>query len=195
MIPIKINGKKYSIKHPHELLTSEYVELSKIFQGLLENEDDKVKAAYQFVIRYISWSAEIDLQLAYFSKISDSLVLTIGTLFDQQWLMPKTILGKPVKRYIIDTVGQRFMIETCNKKGYELLIFVCAVALARSEDYTVIESIEQRLMRLPYQEVIPIANFFFQHLRNGKNSGASSLGRFIRWIKTRLSVNRRVKKT
>ena len=172
MIPITINEKKYMIKSCDELTTKEFFEINKI-----ENLD---------LLKYISWATKEDYSKVFHARISESVIKQIGSLKDDLPL-PKKVIGIPVEINIIDTIGQRFMIETSNKKESDLLIFVCAVALSKSEDYTVIEQYENRLLNALYTEVIPAAQFFFIHLQNGRNLGISSFRKTLLLIKIKAS--------
>lgn len=157
MIAIKINGKSYKIKEISELTTKEFIEVNRI------EELDQLK--------YIAWTTKQEFQLIWKSKISESVIKMIGTMPDVTALpIPREVLGKNIKSYEISTIGQRFMIETHTKyKGFDLLVFICAVALTVSPNINEIESCMERLYKLPFSVTLPAGHFFFHHLTSGRN--------------------------
>lgn len=178
MIPIKINGKKYQIKAISELNTQEYIDVNRI-----ENLD---------AIKYLSWATKQDLELIWMSKVSDAVIKMIGTMPDIEKLpVPRELLRKNIKSHEITTIGQRFMIEQTTKyKGFDLLVFITAVALTNSPDIGVIEQCMKQLYNLPFKDVIPTGRFFFLNFQSGRSSAMTFLRRIKSLIRMRLSRNK-----
>lgn len=177
MIPLKINGQKLKIKAIHEMTAKEFIEFSKI-----ENPDK---------IKYISFITGVEYLAIFNSKIPNNILAMIGELEDITKIKPpKSILGYPLNRYDIDTVGQRFQLDNCNLKGYELLVFIVAVALANDPDLNKVNDFVKRLYDYPYREVMAAGNFFFQRSSFGKRKGLLSFTNIRALISTGLRRNR-----
>ena len=175
MIPIKINNKKYSIKSINELTTKEYIEMTNI-----EGVD---------IVKYIAWQTGTEFNDAFFATTDKMLEKAIGQLKDISKL---PIL--PV-RYInfkksIETVGQRYQIETSNLEGYELLVFCLAVAQAQSNNIDDIHKLRDYYLTKPWQEILPAGFFFYRLYRNGRRFVDNFLIKLLDLIRIRLSKNR-----
>jgi len=149
MIPIKIDGEKYNIKSILELNTAEYIEVTNI-----PDLD---------IVKYIAWSTGQSWADAFFCKYDKLVEKAIGGFTD----VTKIKVDKKYKKYEISTVGQRYQIETCKKNGSELLVFVVAVAMAKSNEIEKVYEVQKELMEKPYIEVIPAGVFFLKRLKNG----------------------------
>jgi len=154
MIPIKIGSKKYSIKPISELNTAEFIELSKI-----ENLD---------FVKYIAWQTSVDLDKAFFAVTSKSVENAIGVVPDVSKLpKPK---GVDYSK-IIQTVGQRHQIETCGLEGYELVVFILAVAQACSNNIDEVDALRGEYMKAPFNIILPAGFFFLKNLEHGRKFG------------------------
>ena len=174
MIPIKINGKKKQIKPISELTTREYIDFMKI-----ENPDK---------IKYIGFILKEEYITIFNSKISQSVLNMIGEIEDVTKLKPPvSILGYPIKRYGIETIGQRFQLDNCGLKGYELLVFMTAVAIVNNIDLDRVREFEEKLYNLPYTEVLPAGYFFFLRSDYGRKRGRRCSGSIMSRIRTMLS--------
>ena len=171
MIPITINDKKYKIKAVSELTCSELLDLSKV--------DDISNINTQ---KYIVWQTGEKLDDVFFCKIDSSVETLIGSAPDF------TKMPKP-KGYdyskIIETVGQRHQVEQCKLEGVELLIFVLAVAQARSNNISDVHKLRDEYMSRPFFEVLPAGFFFFKTLGSGRKSVMTSLKRLFPSTKTK----------
>lgn len=158
MIPIKINGKKYQIKSISELTTSDFIELSKI-------ED-------LTFVKYIAFQTGLSLEEAFYCVTSNAIEKGIG-------IMPDVTVLKFCKRFdkkkLIETVGQRHQLETCNKTGLELLVYALAVAQAKSNNSDDVDHLYRLYMQQPFHEVLPSGFFFFKKYRFGRQSVMSFL--------------------
>jgi hypothetical protein len=185
MIPILVNKKTYSIKSIDELSTKEFIEFSR-------------KPAPFSKLDYIAWQTGLSFDEVFVLPIPDSILLSIGEMPDLESLpIQKYIFRIHVKSHTIQSVGQRFMIETHGAKyeGYDLLVFVCAVALTRSSNIDTIEAMMDRLYGESFKNVLPVASFFLSTLRSGRNRGLISLGSFKRSIKMLKLRSRRALKS
>ena len=165
MIPIIISGTKYKIKSITELTTAEFIELSKI-QDL-----DFVK--------YISWQTGLSMADTFFAVTSKAVEEAIGKMPDVTKLpYPKHRKDLPQSK-LIETVGQRYQVEGCGLEGFELLVFVLAVAQARSNNIDDVHRLRDIYMNQPFTEILPAGFFFIQMLKSGKRSGANFFGRLL----------------
>lgn len=177
MIPITINGKKYQVKSIDELTAKEFIEVSRIEQL------DKMK--------YLEWATGLKFEIIYTTKISQQVLDLIGDIQDIETIpVPKYLMNKHVKSYEISTIGQRFQIETCKHKGFDLLVFIVAVAFVNNPDITKVTDYMKVLYKQNYKDVMAVGNFFFQNLQNGRNTGMNYLSKIMYRIKTRLRKNR-----
>lgn len=167
MIPIKINKKKYKIKPLADLTVEEFIEVSQI-----ENLD---------VIKYISWATGIDTKDAFFAEISYSVEKAIGKMPDYENLPVTYDMSCS-----IETVGQRYQIESSNLKGAELILFVLAVGIAKSNNIDHVYKVRDELLEKKATDVIPSALFFFKILEIGSKKGGKYLLRIRRWIRTKV---------
>ena len=125
-IPIKINNKSYKVPQLCDLNTKDFIEVSKIEGIATEKEQfDSVK--------YIAWYLKLDTKEAFFATMPDKLHRELSYFPDvrKTSLMPLDYID-PKKT--IETVGQRFQVEESGLKGYELAVFVLAVAQAQSNN-------------------------------------------------------------
>ena len=167
MIPIKINGKRHRIKPINQLTTEEFIEISKI-----ENLD---------LIKYISWSAKVKLNDAFFAVTSKTIEKAIGNIPNIEKIpLPKW--AKKIKH--IESIGQRHQVESCGLTGYELLIFTLAVSEARSNNIDDVNKLYDHYLSMPFIEVLPAGFFFFNRYRNGRNFVRRYLFRLLSSIKT-----------
>lgn len=180
MIPITINNKKHKIKSIDELTTGEFIEVTRI-----ENID---------TLKYLAWATKVEYLTVFKSRIPDVVINEIGTIPDITKLkVTKQLLGKYVNRYDVSMIGQRFIIETTKKyKGYDLLVFITAVAFTQSADLGEIEEYMERLYNEYFYLVLPVGNFFFQNLQNGRNTGVSFSVKIKRLTRILLLKNRPV---
>lgn len=150
MIPIIVEGKKVQIKKIKELNVSDLIELEKI-EGLN-------------IVKYIAWATGISNEDAFFTKIDRHVIKAVGTFppIDSLPVLPKYL------DYSVDTLGQRYQIESSNLQGYELVIFTLAVAMARSNNIDDVDRIVKELRERPYMEVLPAGVFFLKTLGVGK---------------------------
>lgn len=167
-IPIKINGKKYTIKPVSELTTAEFIEFSKI-----ENPD---------IVKYIAWQTGVKMDDAFFATTSKAVERLVGKMEDitthpRSWRFD-------YKRTGIQTVGQRHQIETCGYEGFELLVFCLAVAQARSNNIDDVEKLRAEYLTMNYLEILPAGFFFYENYRTGKKLGVSYLRKLLQLIKT-----------
>lgn len=158
MIPIIIKNRKYKVKPIASLTTAEFIELSKV-----EDLD---------IMKYIAWSTSSTMDDVYFVKISPVVEQLIGTIPDVTKLPPPAWAKKQSP---IDMIGQRHQVERSGKEGLDLLVFVLAVAMARSNDEEKVNILYNCYMTLPFVEVLPAGFFFSTNLANGKNSDKISL--------------------
>lgn len=171
MIPIKINKKKYSIKSIDELTTAEYIEMSKI-----ENMD---------IVKYIAWQTGVDFNDAFFATTSKTLEKAIGQTKDV------TKMSAPVTSYIsykknIETVGQRYQIETSNLTGFDLIVFCLAVAQAQSNNIDKINNLRDYYLTKPWQEILPAGFFFYSKYKNGRNFVQNFLTKLLEQIRIKM---------
>jgi hypothetical protein len=167
MIPIKINKKKYKIKSVAELSTREFIELSHI-----DNLD---------MVKYIAWQTKTDTSKAFFAVTDNVIELAIGKVPDVATMhRPKW----PNYSHTIETVGQRHQIESSGLSGYELLVFVLAVAQARSTNIDDVNTLRDQYMDRPYTEILPAGFFFYKNLLPGRKFAAKSLEKLMALIKT-----------
>lgn len=177
MIPITINGKKHLIKSANELTTKEFIDFMKT------KNPDKIKL--------IGFQTGRKYDVIFKTKISKNVLMMIGEIPDIEKLKPpKTILGYHINRFGIETVGQRFQLETSGYKGYELLLFVVAVALTNDPDLDKVNMMKERLLNEPFIQVMGAGNFFFRNLMNGRNSGLNSLRNTLLSIRMQARKNR-----
>ena len=162
MIPIKIKNKSYKIKAISELNTAEFIELSNI---------DKCD-----MIKYIAWQTKAPIKDAWFAVTSKAVETAIGTMPDISKLpkSKKFDYGKT-----IETVGQRHQVEACGLSNYELLVFVLAVAMAKSNNIDDVYKLRDSYLQQPFSEILPAGFFFFKILRDGRSSGLSNLKRLL----------------
>ena len=181
MIPILISGRKYKIKSIPELTTAEFIELSKI------QEPDFVK--------YISWQTKLSMEDCFFTITSKAVEEAIGKMPDITKLpYPKHRKDLPQSK-TIETVGQRYQVEGCGLHAFELLVFVLAVAQARSNNIDDVHRLRDQYLQQPFTEILPAGFFFIQMLRSGKRSGVSYLWRLAVLIGTRSLRKLRVLKS
>lgn len=166
MIPIKINNKKYKIKPINDLTTREFIELINI------EELDYTK--------YIAWQTGLKMDEAFFSVVSYTIEKAIGNVPDVGKLPRPKQFDYSRK---IETIGQRYQVEESNAKGYDLIVFVLAVAQARSNNIDDVYKLRDKYMDQNFKEVLPAAIFFFNNLKNGKNSGTNFLKKLINSIR------------
>jgi len=152
MIPIKIQGKHYKIKSIQELTTKEFLELAAI------PELDTVK--------YISWQTGVKMQDAFFAVTSKTVELAIGRIPNIQTLRKPTW---PDYSKTIQTVGQRHQVEASGLKGYSLLVFILAVAQARSNNIDDVNALRDSYLEKPFTEILPAGFFFYKNLQSGSN--------------------------
>jgi hypothetical protein len=164
MIPIKIDGKKYSIKAINQLTTAEFIELSKV------PELD--------IIKYISWQTGTE---AFFAEVSRTVEKAIGVVPDIS-LLPKP--KWPDYSKLIFTLGQRHQIENSGLTGYELLVFVLAVSQARSLNIDDVNKLRYSYLNMPFTEILPAGFFFYKILRTGKKPGRV----FLRRLRARINM-------
>lgn len=175
MIPIKINNKKYSIKSIDELTTKEYIELSKI-EGIE-------------IVRYVAWQTNLTFEKAFFATTDKELEIAIGKTKDISKLPILPVHYLNFKKSI-ETVGQRYQIETSKLEGYELLVFCLAVAQAQSNNIDDVHKLINYYNTKPWRETLPAGFFFYRLYRNGKRFVDGFLMNLLDLIKTRLSKNR-----
>jgi hypothetical protein len=168
-IPILIQGKKYSIKPIRELNTAEFLELSKI-----KDLD---------IVKYIAWQTKVKFKDAFFAVTSKTIETAVGQIPDVTKLpRPK---GFDYTK-LIETVGQRHQVEACNLTGYELLVFVLAVAQARSTNIDDVNKLRDAYLTRPFTDILPAGFFFFKTLQPGKKSGVKSFAKQVGLISTRI---------
>jgi len=174
MIPIKIDGKKYSIKAISQLTTKEFIELSKV--PVLD------------MIKYITWQTGIE---SFFAEVSKTVEKAIGIVPDISLLSkPKW----PDYSKTIETVGQRHQIEESGLTGYELLVFVLAVSQARSNNIDDVNKLRDTYLTMPFQKVLPAGFFFFKILQTGRKPGRDYLKRFRARINMQLKNSKQARK-
>lgn len=175
MIPIKINKKKYKVKAISELTTREFIELSKI-------EDLNI-------IKYIAWQTGSDLEKAFLATTSPTVQKAIGAIPDI------TKLKKPNcfdYKMLIDTVGQRHQVESCEYEGYELLVFCLAVSQARSNNIDDVEKLYYSYLDLNFTQILPAGFFFFKSYKHGKRNVINGLKMLLSSSKIKKLKNKRV---
>lgn len=166
MIPITINGKKYQIKSIDELTAREFIEVTRI-----ENMDK---------IKYLEWSTKCKYEIIYTTKISPQVLELIGDIENIGDIpVPKFLLNKHVNSYKIETIGQRFQIETSKYEGYDMLVFIVAVAFVNNPDISKVTYFMNILYDQNYKDVMAVGNFFFQNFMNGNNTGTSFFSKII----------------
>lgn len=181
MIPITISGHKYKIKSIPELTTTEFIELCRI-QDL-----DFVK--------YISWQTGLSMSDTFFAVTSKGVEDAIGKVPDITKLpYPKHRKDLPQSK-TIETVGQRYQVEGCGLQAFELLVFVLAVAQARSNNIDDVHQLRDQYLQQRFAEILPAGFFFMRMLKNGKRSGVSYLGRLAVLIGTQSLKKLRVLKS
>lgn len=170
LIPIKIKGKPYRIKPITELTTKEFIALCKI-----ENLD---------IVKYIAWQTGVKMDTAFFAITSPAVNKAIGQIPDITKLpFPKTFN----KSNVIETVGQRHQIEGCGLDGFELLVFVLAVAQAKSNNIDDVNKLRADYLDRPFTEILPAGFFFYKNLNSGRRGAVSYLKRLPVLIKMLIS--------
>jgi hypothetical protein len=165
-IPIKINGKKYRVKPISELTTAEFITASAI------PDCDHVK--------YIAWQTGRSVDDAFFAVTSKAVENAIGAFPD--------ITKLPRPRHIdytktISTIGQRHQVESSGVKGYDLLVFCLAVAVARSNNIDEVTRLRDAYMQQPAYEILPAGFFFYKKYSNGSKPGREFLKKLSSLIK------------
>lgn len=184
MIPIKINGQTQKVPTFNELTVKQYIEYTKIFRKKKKFD----------IIDYLSLVLKQEYKLVYFSKIHnvDGLMNVLGHARDYRKLKPGkqfVIAGDyyNLDNYLIETVGQRFMIQE-NAKRYktdeELLCFVLAVSIIREVNLIKIQELKNKIMNEPYVDILPTAFFLSRSLISGLNKGKNIFQRLRRLIST-----------
>jgi len=165
-IPIKINGKKYRVTPICELTTAEFITASAI------PDCDHVK--------YIAWQTGRSVDDAFFAVTSKTVENAIGAFPDitklprsRNWDYSRTI----------STIGQRHQVESSGVKGYDLLVFCLAVAMARSNNIDEVNRLRDAYMQQPAYEILPAGFFFYKKYGNGSNSGQEFLKKLSNLIK------------
>jgi len=185
MIPLKIKTDKgATIKKTIPSLDELTVEQFIKFENRNKAKND--------LISYLSLILNISYKAAYNLKIPDSEVIKLGL---GKWVDYRKI--KPPKKMIVDdevyilsncdieTLGQRIAIQENIKKykNEEALVFILSVALVKSPDLKKIVKLKEKLMQLPYREVLPAAFFLLKNLTNGRNFVTRCLQRLGIWMK------------
>lgn len=173
MIPLKItqdgHTTKYMIKSINELTTREFIKLSKI-----ENPS---------IIDYLAISTGITYDKACEFKIEKPWLIqkAIGEIPD----IEKLPVPEWTNKNVIETIGQRYLIETNSEKfkNYDLIVFVMAVAMKRTMNIDEIYKYMEYLYNRSFIEVIPAARFFFLNFKYGKSKGNIILNLIRKLIK------------
>lgn len=184
MIPIKINGKTQKVPTFDELTVKQYIEYVKILRKKKKFD----------IIDYLSLVLKQEYKLVYFSKIHnvEGLMKVIGSSRDYRKIKPGkqfVISGEVynLDNYLIETVGQRFMIQENAKRfksDEELLCFVLAVSIIREVNLSKVQELKDKIMDEPYIDILPTAFFLFRNLTNGLSKGRNILRGLRRLIST-----------
>lgn len=185
MITIFKNKKEIKIPTANELTVNQYI--------------DFMARDRQDIINYLSVVLNVDYNSVWNFRLneieSDTLFARIGQVEDYTKLKPKKyILGNEIKE--VETFGQRYIIEetSYDMKPEELFCFVLAVCIVCEPNENKINEYKDKLMDMPYIDVLPTGFFLLKNLRNGKISGNLNLKNLIHLIKTKVSKNRQVSK-
>jgi len=175
-IPIKINGKKYVVPQLCDLSTKDFIEVAKI-EGI-------VKDGGSFdTVKYIAWYLKLNIKKAFFATLPDKLHRELSYFPDIEKTKPPALDYIDTKKAIY-TVGQRFQVEESSLKGYELTVFVLAVAQAESNNIDGVNELYHFYMSKPAVYILPHAFFFSKIYANGKNTGVS----FLRWPRALIKI-------
>lgn len=184
MIPVKINGQTHKIPTFDELSIKHYIEYKKTL---------KKKKSFT-IIDYLSIVLGQEYKLVYFSKINnvDGLMSVIGSSRDYTKIKPgkQFIIAGDVynlENYLIETVGQRFMIQENGKKfkqDEELLCFILAVSIIREVNLGKVLKFKDKIMDEAYIDILPTGFFLFRNLINGYDKERNIFHRLKRLIST-----------
>ena len=185
-IPIKINGKSYKVPMLCDLSTREFIEVSKI-EGIAteSGQFDSVK--------YIAWYLNLDTKDTFFATMPDKLHRELSYFPDVR-NMALPILDYIDPKKTIETVGQRFQVEESSLKGYELTIFILAVAQAGSNNIDEINNLFDFYMTRPAVHILPYAFFFSKISKSGKSKGVNFSLWLLGLIRTLSLKNKRGRK-
>lgn len=193
MIPIRINGKKKSLKPFKDITVKEYIDLAKRIEE---------KKSFD-ILDYISIILNVDYEQAmnYEIKNLNLIIKMIGEMY--------VILGnnprqpglnyiediKPnfyfstnnkiydLRKYKTNRVGHRIIIEKQieQEKTYlELYIYSLALVLSDSFDYDEIEEMKEKLYNENALKVLSLGAFFFDNILNSESYATKIFKRFLR---------------
>lgn len=184
MIPIKINGQTQKVPTFDELTVKQYIEYTKILR----------KKKKFNIIDYLSLVLKQDYKAVHFSRIHnvEGLMKVIGQARDYRKIKPgkQFVISGDVynlDNYLIETVGQRFMIQENGKRfkqDEELLCFVLAVSIIREVNLGKVLELKDKIMDEAYIDILPTAFFLFKSLINGLNKDQNILQKLRRLIST-----------
>lgn len=191
MIKIKINGKKELIPSSNKLTVKQYVELSK---KTWVNDID-------FLIKYLSIvlkKPEREIEKAN-SKGTLGLIFRIGKIQDYTELKAKKRIVINDEVYSVGSdnflIGERYVIEEAAKQfeDEELMCFILAEKILNINqmlDFEKANKLKDKLMDMPYIEVLPTAFFLQKRLIRGYLREMSFSKRMILLMRMRVLRNK-----
>ena len=189
MITISINRKKVEIPTFRELTVNQFMELRERINAKTEGEFN--------LLDYLSMVLEKDLKLMFFSKLKNPEIINkaLGKIEDYQKIKSYKFFYKGKNHDLRDydiTLGQRFMIEENAKKKADerLMCFMLAVVLANEMDLKKVNKIYNKILAMPYLDVLPPAFFLANSSVNGKKNAMRYLRKLRNMMKTRSLKNR-----